>query len=133
LSKPIVFISYSHKDEKWKNQLVSHLGVLNQIEVWEDRRIGAGRDWESEINTTLESAGAAILLISRNFLTSNFILTNEVPALLQRRIREGLPVIPIIVSACAWEQVDWLAPIQCRPKDGTIYSLNGDKREAAWA
>ncbi len=134
MSKPIVFISYSHKDEKWKDQLVSHLGVLNQIAVWEDRRIGAGRDWESEINTALEAAGAAILLISANFLTSNFILTNEVPALLERRIREGLPVIPIIVRACAWEQVDWLAPIQCRPKDGrTIFSLNGDKREAAWA
>ncbi|MGB7875532.1 MAG: hypothetical protein WBL25_14200 [Anaerolineales bacterium] len=48
MSGPSVFISYSHKDEKWKDCLVTHLGVLEQegiLDIWEDRRIEAGDDW----------------------------------------------------------------------------------------
>jgi len=43
---PTVFISYSHKDEGWKDRLVAHLGILKaSLDIWEDRRIGAGADW----------------------------------------------------------------------------------------
>jgi len=52
MSNPTVFISYSHKDEEWKDRLVSHLGVLQQeglLDIWEDRRIAAGDDWYDEI------------------------------------------------------------------------------------
>ena len=111
---PTVFISYSHPDEVWKNRLVSHLGVLQReglLDIWEDRRIGASADWEAEIAAALARAKAAVLLISANFLNSNFILTKEAPLLLQRRMEEGLPVIPVIVRSCAWEKVSWLSPI----------------------
>ncbi len=60
----------------------------------------------------------AILLVSANFLTSKFILGEEVPRLLQRRDKEGVRIFPVIVKPCAWKQVGWLARMQVRPKDG---------------
>ncbi len=132
MNKPTIFISYSHKDEKWKDLVVSQLRVLQndgQLNVWDDRRIAAGSDWDPEIEAALNQASAAVLLISVNFLTSRFILGKEVPLLLQRRETEGLPIIPIIISSCPWARVSWLNPIQCRPKDGkALAAFSGDKR-----
>lgn len=121
MTQPTIFISYSHKDEKEKDQLLSHLGVLSRaglVEVWSDDRIRAGADWQAEINQAMAQARVAILLISANFLTSDFILTEEVPALLQRREGEGLVIFPVIAKACAWKAVDWLARMQVRPNNG---------------
>ena len=77
MTKPIVFVSYSHKDEKEKEALVSHLSVLQRaglIEVWVDDRIQGGADWEDEIKKVIARARVAILLVSANFLTSDFII-----------------------------------------------------------
>jgi tetratricopeptide (TPR) repeat protein len=119
--RPTVFVSYSHKDEGWKDRLVQQLRVLEPegvLEVWEDRRLAAGSDWFPEIKQAMGRAVAAVLLISADFLTSEFILGQEVPCLLERRKAEGLLVIPLIVRPCDWRGVTWLAKINCRPKDG---------------
>ncbi len=121
MTRPYVFISYSHKDETEKEQLLSHLGVLQRaglIEVWSDDRIGAGADWETEISRAIAQARVAILLISANFLNSDFILGQEVPSFLKRREGEGLVVFPVIAKACAWRTVTWLARLNSRPKNG---------------
>lgn len=121
MTSPTVFISYSHKDEAWKEQLVSHLGVLQHeglLDLWDDRRIGAGEDWEKEIEEAMAQANVAILLVSRHFLTSNFILEEEVPRLMERREKEGVRIFPIIAEPCAWKQVEWLSRMNLRPKDG---------------
>jgi hypothetical protein len=118
---PAIFISYSHADEKWKERLVKHLKVLElegELEVWDDRRIDAGDDWLPEITREMERAKVAVLLISADFLISKFIRSTEVPSLLARRQSGGLRVIPLIVHPCAWQNVGWLAAIQCRPRDG---------------
>jgi WD40 repeat protein len=129
---PSVFLSYSHKDEDWKKRLRTHLGVLESeglLDVWDDRRIEGGADWFEEIQDAMAKAGVAVLLISADFLTSKFILGEEVPKLLERRTREGLPVIPVIVATCAWDQVKWLQGIQGHPRDGrSLFSLRGDHR-----
>jgi WD40 repeat protein len=117
---PSVFLSYSRQDEAWKDHLKKHLGVLEAqglLDTWDDRRIEAGADWFEEIQDAMAQASVAVLLISADYLTSNFILGEEVPKLLERRSREGLHVIPVIVHACAWEQVKWLRPLQARPRD----------------
>lgn len=119
--QPTVFISYSHKDEAEKDELVSHLGVLQGgglLEVWVDDRIGAGSDWAEDIDQAMAQARVAILLITRNFLNSKFIVETEVPHLLKRRRGEGLTVFPIIARPCAWRRVDWLARMNVRPKNG---------------
>ena len=116
-----IFISYSHKDEDWKDRLVTQLGVLakqGKLELWDDRRIAAGDDWQPEIEQAIANCNMAILLISANFLTSDFILGEEVPKLLQRRQEQGVRVIPLIAKPCAWTTVPWLKAIQARPKDG---------------
>jgi hypothetical protein len=133
MSRPTVFISYSHKyshkDETWKDRMVTHLGVLAQqglLEVWDDRRIGGGKDWQPEIEGAMARACVALLLISADFLNSNFILSEEVPRLLQRREQEGLRVIPVLLKPCAWKQVPWLSPVQFRPKDAQPLSGMSD-------
>jgi tetratricopeptide (TPR) repeat protein len=121
MPQPVIFISYSHKDEKEKDRLLSHLGVLQGeglIDLWSDDRIGAGADWEQEINEAMTQARVAILLISVSFLNSGFILGKEVPALLKRRQDEGLTVFPVIAKACVWEEVEWLTKMNVRPKYG---------------
>jgi TIR domain-containing protein len=121
MSKPSIFISYSHKDEKWKDRLENQLAVLEQegsYDIWTDHQIGAGQDWHDEIEKALQRASVAILLVSANSLTSEFILDREVADMLSRRDKEGLTVIPIIVSDCPWKKVKWLANMQVRPRDG---------------
>src|SRR5262245_50228956 len=115
-----VFISYSHKDEKWKDRLLKQLEVLElqgYLDVWTDRKIEPGGDWYKKIQSAMEMAKVAILLVSANSLTSKFILGEEVVKLLKRR-KKGLHIVPIIVSPCNWERVGWLAEMQVRPKDG---------------
>jgi hypothetical protein len=115
-----IFISYSHQDEAWKDRVVRQLKVLagEGLETWDDRQIAAGDAWLPEIERALAGCEVALLLISAHFLTSQFILGQEVPALLQRREQQGIRVIPMIVSPCQWQRVSWLKPIQARPKDG---------------
>lgn len=75
LTKPVVFISYSHHDESWKDRLVKHLKVLQLediVKVWEDRRIGAGGNWYQEIQDAMKESKVAIMLVSVDFLTSEF-------------------------------------------------------------
>ncbi len=118
---PTVFISYSHKDENEKEKLLSHLGVLRGagvIALWNDDQMAGGSDWEIDINDAIRKARVAVLLITASFLNSEFILSKEVPAFLQRRENAGLTIFPVIAKACAWKQVPWLARMNVRPKNG---------------
>ena len=120
LSPKRVFIAYSHQDEAWKERLHTHLKVLEQqnlLAVWEDRQIAASNDWYPAIEQALNSAQVAILLIRANFLSSKFILDEEMPRLLKRRKDEGLLIIPLILSPCAWQTVPWIASIQGWPEN----------------
>jgi hypothetical protein len=129
--RPTVFVSYSRQDKRWKNRLVQQLKVLEPegvLEVWDDQQISLGGDWQSEIEQAMERAAVAVLLISAASLTSEFILGQEVPRLLERR-RAGLLVVPLLVSPCDWKGVPWLASISWRPRDGR--SLSGVSKTKA--
>lgn len=109
-----VFISYSHHDEMEKNELLRHLSVLRlqgSFDLWSDDRIGIGQEWKPQIDRALARAQVAILLVTKNFLTSDFILGQEVPEILERH-QQGLTIIPIIARDCAWRRVEWLARLQ---------------------
>jgi hypothetical protein len=112
---------------------LSHLGVLAgddliNLDVWTDDRIPAGADWELAISQAIDKAQIAILLISANFLSSEFIIRQEVPELLRYRDTEGLTIIPVIARACAWRQVRWLRRMQVRPRNGRPIWRNGGNR-----
>ncbi len=116
-----IFISYSHQDEAWKDRLMKHLKAMEisgALAVWDDGSIAIGSDWYNEIIKTLMEADAVILLISADFLHSNFIMNIEIPLLLERREKEGLIILPLIVKPCVWEMVSWLSKMQVMPKDG---------------
>lgn len=102
-----VFVSYSHQDERWKDRVVTQLAVLASegLDPWDDRRIAAGADWQAEIQDALRTCDVAVLLVSADFLTSRFILGTEVPAFLQRRQAQGLRVVPLVISPCAWRHI----------------------------
>jgi hypothetical protein len=122
---PTVFISYSRKDTAWKDRLVRQLGVLERerdLEIWDDQRIAAGDAWRNEIEGAMKKATVAVLLISADFLISDFVRGKEIPRLLQLRAANGLRIIPLIVHPCAWQAVEWLAQIQCLPEGGRALS-----------
>src|SRR3972149_7626222 len=76
-----IFYSYSHKDEKWREILEKHLSVLkheNIIDDWHDRKIMPGTEWEKQIKTSLDDAQVILLLISPDFLASNYCWNVEV-------------------------------------------------------
>jgi len=135
MGQPTVFISYSHVDSAWKDQLVKHLKVLGMeldFETWNDERIAVGGLWYQEIGAAMDRAQVAVLLVSVDFLNSRFIRETEVPRLLERRAQDGMRVYPIIVRACPWPRVGWLGSIQARLFDGEpLSALCGNKLEAA--
>ncbi len=134
MSRARIFISYSHADEAWKDRLARHLRVLElegELSLWDDRRIDTGDDWLPEIETALETADVAVLLVSADFLVSDFIRRQEVPRLLARRAAGGVWVVPVIVEPCPWEAVGWLARLQCWPRDARVLSAGDEHRREA--
>jgi hypothetical protein len=110
-----VFISYSHQDEPWLQRLAVHLGSLERqglVDGWSNTRISPGADWRAEIERALAEARIAVLLVSGPFLRSNFIRQVELPALLGQAERDGLEIVPLIVSPCLVEDEPWLARLQ---------------------
>lgn len=129
MTRPVIFLSYSHKDEKLKERLMSYLGELRSagIHLWSDDLIPVGSGWGDEIDRALDGARVAILLVTKNFLTSDFIRDTEVPKIIERREAAGVTILPLIAKRCAWRNVPWLAAIQAWPKDGgTVWGRERD-------
>ena len=104
-----VFISYSHVNEDWFNRLQVHLkGLSNQglVEVWSDRKIKAGQDWKDQICQALDRACVAVLLVSPDFLASDFIASHELPYLLDAARHKGLTILWVPVEPSLYRQTD---------------------------
>jgi tetratricopeptide (TPR) repeat protein len=115
---PLVFVSYSHKDKRWKDELLPHLKALeldNQLAVWADDRIDVGGAWRDEIVQALNRSGVAVCLVSKHFLSSEFVIRQEVKHFLEQARRSGLPILPILLAACPWESIAWLSGLQMLP------------------
>lgn len=101
-----VFISYSHSDVRWLERLKKHMKVLSRysenVDYWEDTRLKGGDKWREEIKQAIEKANVAILLVSTDFLASDFIATDELPPILKKASDEGTIILPLIVSPCAY-------------------------------
>src|ERR1700674_2573168 len=97
-----VFFSYSHKDEEQLVQLKNHLSILVRegvIETWYDRDIGAGSEFEKEIDQRLSTADVILLLVSANFTASDYAYEKKMPAALARHDRDEAIVIPVLLQA----------------------------------
>ncbi len=98
-----VFISYSHDDESYLDRLQKHLRPhvrSGALPVWVDRQIKAGDEWKKEIETALDAAQIAILLVSVSFLASDFVAEEELPKLLKGAEERGVVILQVILTPC---------------------------------
>lgn len=128
-----LFFSYSHEDEAFKNKLNKHLKMLqrlNVISAWQDRDISAGSEWEEEILGNLEAADIILLLVSDNFLASDYCWDKEMERALQRHAEGTARVIPIILKPVdGWYQAPF-GKLQALPKDAKPISSWSNEDEA---
>ncbi len=120
-----VFISYSHNDRIYMDRLLVHLKPLEKeglIDLWVDTRLKAGDRWKKEITKALNEANVAILLVSADFLASDFIIDNELPPLLRNAEEQGTRIIPLIVKPCRFTRDQSLRHFQAinNPSDALI-------------
>jgi hypothetical protein len=105
-ARRLIFVSYSHSDDFWLDRLQVHLKPLarrGRIEMWDDTQIQVGDEWRSEIRKAVENCAVAVLLISADFMASDFIDNNELPPLLEAARQRGVRIFPVLVSSSYFE------------------------------
>jgi internalin A len=128
-----LFYSYSHKDETLRDELETHLKLLQRqglIQPWHDRRILPGNDWANDIDDNLNRADIILLLISADFIASDYCYDLEMTRAMERHNSGEAQVIPIILRPVDWRdtpfnKLSWL------PQNGEPVTQWGD-RDAAW-
>lgn len=115
-----IFFCYAREDEELLNKLKAHLKPLQRkglIDVWYDRDISAGTEWEQQIKEQLNSAQIILLLVSPDFMNSDYCYGIEMQRAIQRHERGEARVIPIILRPVLWKVAPF-SKIQSLPKDG---------------
>ncbi len=114
-----VFISYSHKDRPYLNELTAHLDILRRqklISTWKDTDISPGTEWEPQIMNSLNKAQIILLLISANFMSSDFCYSTEMDQAIKRHDADLVRVIPIVITPVYWEGAPF-AKLKILPTD----------------
>ena len=127
-----VFYSYSHKDESLRQKLETHLSLLQRkglIKPWTDRRITAGSEWSNQIDDHVRSADIILLLISPDFLASNYCFDIEMKIALERHEKKEAVVVPIILRPVD-SHTSPFGKLQCVPRDGKPVTKFTNRDEA---
>jgi len=128
-----IFYSYSHCDEKRRARLSKHLALLRReglIEEWSDRAIDAGAEWERAIYDELDAADIILLLISADFMDSDFCWSKELGRALARHDKGKALVIPVIMRPVDWRGAPF-GRLQALPRDAKPIE-KWSPREDAW-
>jgi internalin A len=131
-----LFYSYCHRDDRYRRELCNHLSLLrreNLIDEWYDGEIGAGRQIDDEIRKNLACSDVIVLMISADFLASDYIWQNELNEALERHKRNEARVLPVIVRPVEdhW-QTTVFGRLKALPKDGKPVT-RWRSRDQAWA
>ncbi|MGI8437357.1 MAG: toll/interleukin-1 receptor domain-containing protein [Chthoniobacterales bacterium] len=126
--------SYSRKDEELRDELEAHLSMLKRdgvIRSWHDRRIIPGGEFDLEIDEAFAKADIVLLLVSSDFLNSDYCFGKEVTASVARHKRDEAKVIPILVRSCSWKSAPFsdLLGLPTDMKAVTSWA----NRDEAWA
>jgi hypothetical protein len=127
-----VFYSYAHEDEKLRNDLEKHLSSLKRegvITGWHDRKIGAGKEWQNEIDTHLNSSQIILLLISANFIASDYCWDVEMKRAMERHETQEARIIPVILDSVDWMNTPF-AKLQALPERGKPVKKWGNRNDA---
>lgn len=128
-----IFISYSHKDQEALDRLRTHLKGLSRqglITAWFDREILAGGEINDEIEAKLETSDIFLLLISPDFIASDYCMDTELEHAVKRHNSGDARVIPIIIEPCNWLAEHNLKKLKALPKDGQPISEWGNQNSA---
>ena len=127
-----VFISYCHADKEIKEDLLKHmlpLKRLNMIETWTDLEILPGDEWDKEISNSLASADIVLLLVSIDFINSEYCYNVELEQA-NKRYQEGRTrVIPVIVRECLWKHTSF-AGFHALPREAQAITTWDDRDKA---
>src|ERR1700737_5079665 len=113
-----IFFCYAREDEPLLNKLKTHLRPLQRqglIDVWYDRDISAGTEWEREISQHLNASQVILLLVSPDFMNSDYCYGIEMKRAMERHEREEVRIIPIVLRPVYWQGV--LGKLHVLPKD----------------
>jgi len=127
-----VFFSYSHCDEEFRDRLERHLSLLKRqrvIETWHDRRIEAGGHIDDGISEHLEAADIVLLLVSADFLASDYCYDREMTRAMERHEKVEARVIPVILRPCYWQGAPF-GRLRAVPKDGKPVASFQDRDDA---
>jgi|GEM_PF-2661096 hypothetical protein len=127
-----LFFSYSHVDEVLRNELEKHLIMLKHkgiIDTWHDRIIDAGTEFDTAIDSNLESADIILLLVSVDFLASNYCYNIEMKKALEMHKNEQAVVIPVILRNCDWHNAPF-SKLMAVPTDGKSVTTWSDRDTA---
>jgi hypothetical protein len=128
-----VFIAYSHANERMKQKLIKHLSSLRRsglVEAWHDRQIQPGADWEREIDQHLDRSQIILLLISADFIDSDYCYGIEMKRALEREGRGEARVIPVILRDCDWHPLPLIGRRQGLPQKGKPVTKWSNQDEA---
>jgi hypothetical protein len=128
-----IFCSYSHKDSKYRDELEKFLANLRSqgmVNVWHDRLIKPGTDWAQEIDRNLDHANVILLLVSADFLASQYCMGIELRRALERHKAEGVRMVPILVRECDLEGAPFTG-LQWLPTGSKPVKKWSD-RDSAW-
>lgn len=133
-TRPRVFVSYAHEDTAFARSIEKALALLvrgGKMDLWVDRHIRPGEEWEKKIFSALERSNIAVLLLSNDFLSSDFIAAKELPAIFAEKERRRLTLLPIVVRPCPYELHDDLTKFQMfNNPDAPLASLKEWEMEA---
>jgi nucleoside phosphorylase len=127
-----VFVSYSHVDRRWLERLQVHMRPLvrqGTIDLWDDTQIAPGTDWRAAITAALARARVAVLLVTPDFLASQFIATEELPRLLDAAEQEGLTILWIAVRPSAYKGSPIARYQAASDPDRPLSGLNTSRRD----
>jgi hypothetical protein len=131
-----VFISYSHKDKKWCDDLHTHLKPYlhgGSIVSWSDQQIRPGSQWFTEIKTALTNTKVAVLLVTPDFIASDFIHEYELGPLLKEAEEGGVRILWIPVRESAYMETT-LQKYQAVIDPGKpLAGMSTANRDHAWA
>lgn len=127
-----VFFSYSHRDEALRDEMAKHLSILKRqgiISAWYDRDIGAGTEWAQQIDDHLNSAQVILLLISPDFIASDYCFDIEMGRAMERHEAREALVIPVILRPVDWSGAPF-SKLQAFPKNAKPITTWDNQDEA---
>jgi len=112
------FVSYSHEDHRLYRGFRPHLTALKRafdLDLWTDHKINVGTLWNAKIEATIKAAQLFVLLITPDFIASDYVYEKEIPAIQEQRRSVGALVLPVVLKRCTWQLV--AAALQATPTE----------------